>query len=140
MLGGNLYKYLLFLNVFCLSVFAQDGDVLGEELSKTIGQNVYEPNFFGMILGLFLVVGLIYLTGFVYQKLLKVNIKSKSLSNNEIDILSTTSLGQGRNLHIIKVDSKRLLVGSTQNNINLIKELDNLKDGVEGGSEYGKNS
>ena len=85
----------------------------------------YEPNYFSMIFGLFVVVCLIYLTGYIYQRLIKINLKSENNELNNINIVSTTSLGQGRNLHIIKINGEYSLIGATQNNITHIKELKN---------------
>lgn len=119
--------YLLLSSSF---VFAQE-ELISEEASKMLGKGVYEPNYFSMIFGLFVVVCLIYLTGFVYQRLIKINLKQENNALNHIDIISTTSLGQGRNLHVIKINGKYSLIGATQNNITYIKELDDKED-VEG--------
>lgn len=117
-------KKILVLNFLTLVSFAGENVEKSEEISKIVGQNVYEPNFFGMILGLFFVVGLIYVTGFFYQKLTKVNSFNQNLSNNKAQVISTTSIGQGRNLHVVKIGDEAILIGSTQNNITYIKDVE----------------
>ena len=89
-------------------VFAQ---ATSEEIKEVLSKNTYEPNYFSMILGLFVVVGLIYLTGYLYQKLIKIDIKPKDAYLNKAQIISTTSLGQGRNLHVIKIGQEACLIG-----------------------------
>lgn len=112
-----------------------------EEIKEVLSKNAYEPNYFSMILGLFLVIVLIYLTGFLYQKLMKVNIIAKENEVIKPQIISTTSLGQGRNLHVIKIGDEVCLLGATQNNITYIKEIKNeLEKDKNEGVEGGKNS
>ena len=112
-------KILLF---FLLNgaVLAQDK---AQEVSEILSKNTYEPNYFSMIFGLFVVVGMIYLTGFLYQKMIKVKLISNDIEVEKPEILSTTSLGQGRNLHVIKIGSEACLIGATQNSITFIKKV-----------------
>lgn len=124
-------KKILTLSILCsLKSFALD-DALSksEEVSQILAQNVYEPNYFGMILGLFLVIVLIYITGFLYQKMTKATVLNKSTYLNKAQVISTTSLGQGRNVHVIKIGQKACLIGSTQNNIAYLSdvELENIE-------------
>ena len=118
-------KILLFNILLSLKCFA-DEELLfkGEQASEILSKNSYEPNYFSMILGLFVVVGLIYLTGFLYQKLTKSSIISEDYVLNKAQIISTTSLGQGRNLHVIKIGDSACLIGATQNNITYIKDIE----------------
>lgn len=131
-------KVLLYLFLNSI-VFAQ---ATSEEIKDVLSKNAYEPNYFSMILGLFFVVALIYITGFLYQKLIRVNIISKDVEIIKPQIISTTSLGQGRNLHVVKIGSDLCLLGATQNNITYIKELaDELdKKNEIKGVEDGKNN
>lgn len=96
---------------------------MNEELNTALAQNMYEPNYFSLLLGLFLVIGLIYLTGLIYQKLIKVKINDSEEVANQIDIISTTSLGQGKNLHIIKLNGVYSLIGATNQTITHIKDF-----------------
>lgn len=116
-------KKILALNFLTLASLAQENINKSDEISQLVGQNAYEPNFFGMILGLFFVVGLIYITGFLYQKLTKTNAFSQNFPANKAQIISTTSIGQGRNLHVIKIGNEAILIGSTQNSITYIKDV-----------------
>ncbi|MBQ8634972.1 FliO/MopB family protein [bacterium] len=109
---------LLLLNSI---VFAQATE---EEVKSILNNNVYEPNYFSMILGLFVVVAMIYATGFIYQKMAKFNTLSKDVYINRAQVISTTSLGQGRNLHVVKIGNTACLLGSTQNNITYIKDVE----------------
>ena len=132
----------IFLFIFLLSFQAlADEQILSksEQISEVLSKNPYEPNYFSMILGLFVVVGLIYLTGFLYQKLTKATIANADYLINKAQILSTTSLGQGRNLHVIKVGNDTCLIGATQNNITFIKdiELQNIKTKEEADEKNG---
>ncbi len=133
-------KKILILNFLSTMCFAQD-EVINktEEVSKILAQDVYEPNYFGMILGLFLVVGLIYITGFLYQKLTKASIVNNDLYLNKAQIISTTSIGQGRNLHVVKIGDKACLIGSTQNNITFLKDVELQNKDDSEGVENGKN-
>ncbi len=117
-------KILVFSFLLNFKSFA-DEQILSksEQINEVLSKNPYEPNYFSMILGLFVVIGLIYLTGFLYQKLTKATIANEDYLLNKAQIISTTSLGQGRNLHVIKIGSEACLIGSTQNNITFIKDV-----------------
>ncbi len=118
----NIFFLLNFFSyAYCL---ADELNLEDEEIKNALSQNVYEPNYFSLFLGLFLVVGLIYLTGFLYQKLSKVRINTENDFVNKPQVLATTSLGQGKNIHVIKINDDYILVGATQNNISFLKDLD----------------
>ncbi|MBR5304802.1 MAG: FliO/MopB family protein [Candidatus Gastranaerophilales bacterium] len=124
-------KKVFVFNLLTISCFALENTEKTEEISNIIGQNVYEPNYFGMVLGLFLVVGMIYLTGYLYQKLIKTNSFNNNFALNKPQIISTTSIGQGRNLHVIKMGNDAFLIGATQNNITYIKSVDLIENKEE---------
>ena len=102
-----------------------------EEIKEVLKQNnsMYEPNYFSLFLGLFFVIGLVYLTGIVYQKLTKVKLSQQENELNKIQIVSTTSLGQNKALHVIKINDEYSLIGATQNNISFLKDI---KQNIEG--------
>ena len=115
-----------FLIVNFLTLFAHCENMLAaenQEISKAINQISYEPNWFGLLFGLLIVIALIYFTGFIYQKMIRVNLSNRKLDDIRADIISTTSLGQGRNLHIVKVGDKTMLIGATQNVIAHISDI-----------------
>ena len=95
-----------------------------EEIKQALNNNMYEPNYFSLFFGLFVVISLVYITSYVYQKLIKVKINQDDTDIYKIDILSTTSLGQNKSLHIIKANGKCMLIGAAQNNITFIKDIE----------------
>lgn len=48
---------------------------------------------------------------------------NKSSKRDMINILSTTSLGQGKFLHVVEVGGQKILIGSTSSNISMLKEI-----------------
>lgn len=120
-------KKLLLLICLTSKVFAETSQLYSnnDEIKEILAANPYEPNYFSMLFGLFVVVGLIYLTGFIYQKLLKVN--PAASSNQTIEIAAAKSLGQNKNLYVIKVNNEYSLIGATQTSISLLKELNNFE-------------
>ena len=125
-----MYKLFFVLNILTLSCYAnselyQNSDEIKEVLSK----NIYEPNYFTMLLGLFVVIGLVYLTGFLYQKMIKIDLKDKNDDINRIEIVSSAALGQGKNLYIIKTRGKYSLIGATANNISYLRNFDETQGG-----------
>ena len=117
----NFKKILIIFLINIQFVFAQGQD---ENISSSLATNSWEPSYFAMILGLILVIALVYISAFVYQKLSKVKLNNTLNQTNTPEIVSTTPLGQNRNLHIIKIKDEYILIGSTQNSITHIKDLD----------------
>lgn len=106
------------------------------EIAKSLKATSNEPNFFSIVFALLFVIFLIYITGVIYSKLNLVGAKTvkEQLRGHQLDravVISTTQLGQGRNLHVIEVNKTRLLVGASTNSINLIKELGKVTDEKE---------
>lgn len=124
-------KYF-FLNIAILLLTAQKAFCVTESISSDLEQslkvNSSEPNFLSIAFALLFVVFLIYITGIIYQKLNLVGAKAvkEQLKNYDLTkaiVLSTTQLGQGKNLHVIELNKTRYLIGATADSINLIKEL-----------------
>ena len=130
-------KKILVLNLLFMSALANENIDKVQEVSNILAQNSYEPNYFGMVLGLFLVIGMIYITGFLYQKLTKANTFNQNSYINKAQVISTTSIGQGRNLHVVKIGQSACLIGSTQNNITFLKDIEIQE---EAGEKNGENS
>ncbi|MDD3013362.1 MAG: flagellar biosynthetic protein FliO [Candidatus Gastranaerophilales bacterium] len=86
-------------------------------------------SFLSVLSSLFFVILLVLIFGWFYSKLRNVDpaallagkLSEKSL--NKFNILSTATLGQGKNVHLIEINGKYLVIGSTINNINLLTEL-----------------
>lgn len=124
-------KYL-FLNIAILMMTAQKAfcltDVLSSDLESSLKTSSSEPNFLSIVFALLFVIFLIYITGIIYQKLNLVGAKTvkEQLKNYDLTkavVLSTTQLGQGKNLHVIELNNNRYLIGATADSITLIKEL-----------------
>lgn len=104
-----------------------EGDYLSPELKNSLSRDNHKPDFIHALFSLFIVIGLIYLTGFIYQKLVKFNakfVKKEDDKENslEIKVVNCTSLGQNKYLHTIEHNNKYLLIASTPQNITLLKE------------------
>ncbi|MDD3436464.1 MAG: flagellar biosynthetic protein FliO [Candidatus Gastranaerophilales bacterium] len=124
----------LMLSMFI--VISQSTVCLAEEavagLEQALKQPGHEPNFMSIVFALGFVILLIYVTGIIYSKLNLVGAKAvqEQLKNYDLTktvVLSTTQLGQGKNLHVIEINNKRYLIGATQNSISLIKELGEIE-------------
>ena len=126
-----LISLMLSFRVFADELLSKD-----EQVTQVLAKNTYEPNYFSMILGLFVVILLIYLTGYLYQRLTKVNLKHEQLFINKPQVISTTTIGQGRNLHVVKIGDSACLIGSTQNQITFLKDVE-LQQIVKEGEENG---
>ena len=97
-------------------------NVLG---TQSIGQ---EPSLISMIFSLIFVILLIYITGIIYAKLNRLGFKTmknqmKDLDDSRVAVISTTPLGNNRTLHVVELDGKRMLIGSSSGSIQLIKDL-----------------
>ena len=121
-----MFKFVIIaLNLLMTASFAaSELYAENEEIKQALNNNMYEPNYFSLFFGLFVVISLVYITSYVYQKLIKVKINQDDTDIYKIDILSTTSLGQNKSLHIIKANGKCMLIGAAQNNITFIKDIE----------------
>lgn len=104
-------------------------EAYSKELSGAMKTHSSEPNIFSIAMALLFVVCLIYVTGLIYAKLnvLGSNTVRKQIKNYDLSrvvVLSTTQLGQGKNLHVVEVNKKKFLISATPNAINLVKEFD----------------
>lgn len=124
----NGYLVFAILLTTAQKVFCAAQEV-SPELKESLKTTAHEPNFFSIVFALLFVVALIYITGLIYSKLnvvganaVREQIKSHDLSRAVI--LSTTQLGQGKNLHVIELNNKKYLIGAAQNSISMLKELE----------------
>ena len=118
---------IVFLN--STATFAMDSSYSSSEFQEVLKHDNYEPNYFTLIFGLIIVICLIYFTGYFYQKLIGVNSKlnKNAIGDddfNKVKIISTTPLGQGKNIFVVEIKNKHLVLGATENQINLLKEFD----------------
>lgn len=101
-----------------------------KELSQSEDiKNIASPGAVGigslvsqMFLGLFVVIVLIFIVLFLLKKLQYNKILPQS--NYGFSILDQFGIGQNQKLLVVKVQGKALLLGVSQQNIQLIKELD----------------
>lgn len=118
-------------SIVVLNELAKETPYISNELKLILNQNVYEPNVFGVILSLLIVLALIYATSYFYQKLLRINAKlTKNNADgdlkegiNEFNVISGATLGQGKFLHVVEINDTYLVLGSTPNNITCLKEF-----------------
>lgn len=75
-----------------------------------------------VVLSLIFVVALAYLSLLALKKFSSSTATQKSPRRN-IRVLETTGLGTNRALHVVQIDGRQLLVGSTASQVNLIAEL-----------------
>ena len=118
---------IIFVN-FMISTAAFASSDLGNGLKTSLKQSTYEPGYFSIVVSLIFVIALIYVTGIVYTKLNKISVKTvRKELHNDSDvkpvILSTTPVGHDKNLQVIEIAGQKLLIGVSNNSINLIKEL-----------------
>ncbi|MBQ8475454.1 FliO/MopB family protein [bacterium] len=113
-----MYRFLALFLLFQTALAQSD------EIENVLNQTNYEPGYFGMIFGLFTVIVLIYLTGFLYKKLTKIKFDNTDDEKYKVEIVSSTPLGQNKNLYVIKVNSKYSLIGASQNAITYLKDIE----------------
>ena len=101
-----------------------------DAMKQTMAQEVSGmPSLLNLVVSMILVIAMIYLTGWIYNKLNIVNKnKLKSLTNNDTDlkkftVIQSMPLGQQRYIYTVEMAGKILLVGSTPSHINLLKEF-----------------
>ena len=106
------------------SVSGTTTDVSSLVGTQSVGQ---ELNIISVVFALLITLTLIYLVGFLYTKLNKANInllrKHQSVLKSQASVISTTALGNNKTLHVIELDGKRMLIGTSANAIQLIKDL-----------------
>ena len=129
-------KYLfLITSIFILT--AQKAlcitEAVSPELEKSLKTHANEPGIMSIVFALLFVIFLIYITGLIYSKLNIVGARTvqeqlKNYDLNKAVVLSTTQLGQGKNLHVIELNNKRFLIGVGQDSINLIKEFEYIEE------------
>jgi flagellar biosynthetic protein FliO len=88
------------------------------------------PNFAGLliklVLSLVLIVGLIYVSMYFLKRLSFTT--KKRLGGSDIEVLQRTYIAPKKGIYIVRVQSKILVLGITDNNINLLTELPELTD------------
>ena len=114
--------------LLCLPVNAME---LPEEMRTEMAQHsIATPGILQLIVSMILVIAMIYITGWIYNKLNIINrnklkqISKSNLDDHQFTVIQSMPLGQQRHLYSIEMNGKILLIGSTPSHINLIKEFD----------------
>jgi len=100
-----------------------------ETFDKNIIVKDNENSFLKTFSSLSIVLLLIFIFAWVYARvkginptaILTGNFSEKNL--NKFNVLSTSTLGQGKDIHLVEINGKQLVIGSTNNNINLLTEI-----------------
>lgn len=120
----------ILLTIFCLQnlVFAASDMYKQNEQIENLTKDMYEPNIFSMLFGLAVVIGLIYLTSYIYQKLVKIKLNNDADEEiNKMQIVNSLSLGQQKSLHIVKFNDEYSMISVCQNNINFLKNVNYIE-------------
>lgn len=126
-------KYYLLLMSLIFTVQASYADSMFPASIHRALKHSTDVNYFSVVIALGVVILLIYITGIVYAKLNvlghnAVKKQYKGLDNERIFIHSTTQIGNNKTLHVIEIAGKKLLIGVTNESINLIKDLDETEN------------
>ena len=122
-------KYYLLLMTLIFVTQASYADSMFPASIRSALKHSTDVNYISVVIALGVVIMLIYITGIVYAKLNiighnAVKKQYKGLDNERIFIHSTTQIGNNKTLHVIEIAGKKLLIGVTNESINLIKDLD----------------
>ena len=80
------------------------------------------------ILALVIVLALILGAAWAARRFLPF-LPQRPQKNDQIQLLSMRALGPRKSIHLLQVDGHRLLIGSTDTNIRLLKELESPPSG-----------
>lgn len=132
----NKYFLLVFIMLLSAQRVLCAAEATSPELSHSLKNNAHEPGFGSIVFALIVVISLIYVTGLIYSKLNIVGAKTvqdqlRNYDLSKVVVISTTQLGQGKNLHVIELSNQRYLIGATINSISLIKELGEVKSEIK---------
>lgn len=125
----NFRKFFcLFVAIYCSMTSAFSAGV--RESIKNTFYALNSSPLIRLMIALGIVLFLIYATSFLYMKLTKYNKKHFTNKDgvefdlNEFKIVSSMSMGQNKNLYVVEINNKYLVLGATQTNISLIREFD----------------
>jgi flagellar biosynthetic protein FliO len=79
-----------------------------------------------------LILVVIWVMNIVYQGRDSMGLKGLAgATGNKFKILSSTSLGQGKSVHLVEIKGRQLVIGCTNNSINILTEFNDYDDFVE---------
>lgn len=100
------------------------GDLETNSLAKETGND-----FFRAFFSLMIVLLMILAFAWVYARVKGINPtailtgKFAEKDLNRFNVISTSTLGQGKDIHLVEINGKQLVIGSTNNTINLLTEI-----------------
>ena len=102
---------------------------LTEGGSKNSAYKNSGSDFLKTFSSLSIVILLIFIFAWVYARIKGINPtailtgKFSEKDLNTFNVLSSSTLGQGKDIHLVEINGKQLVIGSTANNINLLTEI-----------------
>lgn len=111
-----------------LAVYAEG--TLPGSMKQMLKHSPAVPSIAHIVFSTFLMVIIIYIMAIAYHKLSAFNIKKfscvddKLLNLNKFKLISSMSLGANKTLHVVEINNKFLVVGSTPTSVTLLKEFD----------------
>ena len=130
------YKYGTFEKNFNNPALNDEEDSFAEKLN-TAHKKEQEPSLLRVFNSLIFVIVLIFIVGWIYAKLKKINPeqlfsgKFNKLDENNFKIVSSLQLGGGKSIHLIEINNKQLVVGTTSTSVNLLAQMDKNGDNKE---------
>ncbi|MEW5820228.1 MAG: flagellar biosynthetic protein FliO [Cyanobacteriota bacterium] len=110
------------------------------ENMKVVEVKNNEIDFMGMLLtligALVIVIPLIFIAVWLINVFYKggdsIGLKTlSSMGGSNFKIVSSTSLGQGKSIHLVEIKGRQLVIGCTSNSINILTEFTDFDDFVE---------
>ena len=126
---GKIYmKFITTLVSALLLIQPVFADEILPSSIKRVLKHTVDTNYFSVLLALGVVILLIYITGIIYAKLNVLGYKTmkkeyKDFEESKVIILSTTQLGPNKFLHVVDISGKKMLLGVSNDNITLLKDL-----------------
>lgn len=115
-----------------LKVFPQENDQLKQSAPYLIEDSIekydpisrpeYKPTFFKMLLILTALIALIFVTFYLFKRLMKVRLHQTNLTKN-IKILERRPLSPKSILYLIEVDGKKTLISESSLEVRKITDL-----------------
>ena len=104
-------------------------NVLTNQMKEMLKSNPELPSISRVLISTLFMVVFIYVVAFFYKKISLFNskalsIEDRSLDLNKLKIINSKSLSANSAVHIVEVNGKYLVLGSTPNQISLLKEFD----------------
>lgn len=104
-------------------------NVLTSQMKEMLKSNPEIPGISRVLISTLFMIVFIYVVAFFYKKISLFNskalsIEDKSFDLNKLKIINSKSLSTNNAVHIVEVNGKYLVLGSTPNQISLLKEFD----------------